>query len=105
MLDHGFDKLIEDETLIVPLGRLAQLEILSDEFGLSKGFGWLKGVEVGFLCVVTVVNKLWKECEISYDEACLELKLSNSQKPKTGTKTSGYEWGVLCMYIRAINMK
>ena len=31
MLDHGFDELVEDETLIVPLGRLAQLEILSDE--------------------------------------------------------------------------
>ena len=30
MLDHGFDELVEDETLIVQLGRLAQLEILSD---------------------------------------------------------------------------
>ena len=31
MLDHGFDELVEDETLIVQLGRLAQLEILSDK--------------------------------------------------------------------------
>ena len=31
VLDHGFDELVEDETLIVQLGRLAQLEILSDE--------------------------------------------------------------------------
>ena len=30
MLDHGFDELVEDKTLIVQLGRLAQLEILSD---------------------------------------------------------------------------
>ena len=31
MLCHGFDELVEDETLIVQLGRLAQLGILSDE--------------------------------------------------------------------------
>ena len=30
MLDHGFGELVEDETLIVQLGGLAQLEILSD---------------------------------------------------------------------------
>ena len=85
MLCHGFDELVEDETLIVQLGRLAQLGILSDELG-SKGFGWLKGVEVGFGFSVTLVNKMWKVCEISYDGVCLELKLSNSQKPKTGPK-------------------
>ena len=31
MLDHGFDELVEDETLIVHLSRLAQVEILSDK--------------------------------------------------------------------------
>ena len=31
MLDHGFDELVEDVTLIVQVGRLAQLEILSDK--------------------------------------------------------------------------
>jgi hypothetical protein len=29
---HGFGELAEDETLMVQLGRLAQLEILSDEW-------------------------------------------------------------------------
>ena len=33
MLCHGFDELVEDETLIVQLDRLAQLEILSDGLG------------------------------------------------------------------------
>jgi hypothetical protein len=32
MLCHGFDELVEDETLVVQLGRLAQQEILSDEW-------------------------------------------------------------------------
>ena len=85
MLCHGFDKLVEDETLIVQFGRLAQLEILSD------GLDWTRDLVTQrsrsrFWFVVTVVNKMWKECEISYDEVCLELKLSNSQKPKTGPK-------------------
>ena len=36
MLCHGFDELVEDETLIVQLGRLAQLGILSDELDLAR---------------------------------------------------------------------
>ena len=48
MLCHGLYELVEDETLIVQLGRLAQLEILSDELDWARDLADLKGVVVCF---------------------------------------------------------